>query len=144
MAARASARVQVSGTRVQVQPVPLIAVAVSPLGRVSTTVTAAVVGPWPTLETVSVYVAPVWPTEKFPVWLLLIAKSGVMFTLMVAVPVKPAEWVSVTVSVSREKSVIGRQKGLGIRTREMDCPGIAAQRKRRNTALDRQSAIKGQ
>jgi hypothetical protein len=52
-AASASLRVQVSEITEHVQPVPLIAVAVSPLGRVSVTVIVPVVGALPALVTVS-------------------------------------------------------------------------------------------
>ena len=41
---RMSLRVQASGASVQVQPVPLIAVAVKPAGRVSVTVTKVAAG----------------------------------------------------------------------------------------------------
>src|SRR6478735_4346290 len=49
LAARASARVQLTVASVQTQFVPVIAVAVKPAGSVSTTVTAPLVGAAPTL-----------------------------------------------------------------------------------------------
>src|ERR1051325_11663316 len=52
---------------VQVHPVPLIAVAVSPVGSVSTTLTAPEVDPAPEFVTVMVYVAPTCPCVKLPV-----------------------------------------------------------------------------
>jgi hypothetical protein len=45
--------VQVDVAKVQVQPVPLIAVAVNPTGSVSTAVTVPTLGPVPTLVTVT-------------------------------------------------------------------------------------------
>src|SRR2546429_402681 len=51
-AARASERVQVRVARVQLQPVPEIAVAVRPLGSVSDTVTVPLVAPDPEFDTV--------------------------------------------------------------------------------------------
>ena len=51
----------VSVARVHVQPVPAMAVAVRPAGRVSASVTAPGAEPAPMFETVIVYVAPTWP-----------------------------------------------------------------------------------
>ena len=70
---------QVSVARVQVQPVPLIAVGTGglvTLGSVSTTVTVPTVGPKPTLLTVIVHTAPVWPRVNVPVWVFVMARSG--------------------------------------------------------------------
>lgn len=75
-----SARVQVRFARTQLHPVPLIAVAVSPLGRTSTTVTVPLLARFPMLATVIVYVAPVSPWKKLPKigpWcVLLTMRSG--------------------------------------------------------------------
>ena len=60
-----------------IHPVPVIDTNVSPAGAVSTTVTMPVVGPAEALlETVTVYVAPVCPWRKFPVWVLLMLRTG--------------------------------------------------------------------
>ena len=61
----------------QFQFVPEIAVAVRPAGTVSVTVTVPLLDPVPPLLTEMVYVAPVCPWLKFPLWLLAMAKSGV-------------------------------------------------------------------
>ena len=66
----------------QDQPVPDMDVAVRPLGKVSVTVTVPVVEADPLLLTVIVYVAPVCPCVKLPVWVFVIARSG---TAIVAV-----------------------------------------------------------
>src|SRR3989304_4174537 len=71
-----SGRVQVSVASVQLQSVPLNAVAVSEAGSVSVTVTAPLVGPEPLLVTVMAYVAPVCPWVKLPVWVLVMVRSG--------------------------------------------------------------------
>ena len=76
-AASASERVQVSVASVQLQPVPSIAVAVRPLGSVSTTVTMPLDPPVPVLEARIVYCAPVCPWVKLPAWLF----ATVMFTI---------------------------------------------------------------
>jgi len=71
--------VQVSVARVQVHPVPLMAVGTGGFvtaGKVSTTVTVPTVGPKPTLLTVIVYCAPVWPRVNVPLWVLVMARSG--------------------------------------------------------------------
>ncbi len=52
----------------QFQPVPLIAVALRPVGRVSVTVTVPVEASGPLFLTESVYSAPIWPWRKSPVW----------------------------------------------------------------------------
>src|SRR5215470_3261908 len=74
---------QASGARVQLHPVPLMAVAVSPVGKVSVTVTAPLVGPVPTLLTLTAYVAPVCPCVKLPLCDFAIASFGVSAGLMV-------------------------------------------------------------
>src|ERR1051326_144643 len=74
---------QVSVPRVKLQPVPFIDVAVRPAGRVSVTVTVAVVGPRPLLLTMIEYAAPVCPWVKLPVWVLLTVRSGTNARLMV-------------------------------------------------------------
>src|SRR3989304_2004232 len=71
-----SGRVQVSVASVQLQSVPLNAVAVSEAGSVSITVTVSLVAPEPTLLTASVLVAPVCPWVKFPLCALLMVRSG--------------------------------------------------------------------
>jgi len=68
--------VQTSVAKVQVQPVPLIAVAVNPVGSVSVTVTVPVVEVDPLFVTVMVYCAPVCPCVKLPTWLFVIVRSG--------------------------------------------------------------------
>ena len=57
---------QVSVPSTQFQPVPLMAVAVSPAGKVSVTVTIPLVTSVPEFVTVMEYVAPVCPCEKLP------------------------------------------------------------------------------
>jgi hypothetical protein len=71
--------VQVSVARVQVHPVPVMAVGtggLTTLGSVSTTVTVPDVGPNPTLLIVITHCAPVWPRVKVPVCVLVMAVSG--------------------------------------------------------------------
>ena len=65
-AAKTSERVHCSGLSVQLHPVPLMAVAVKPVGSVSVTVTAPLVEALPLLVTVIVYCAPVCPCVKSP------------------------------------------------------------------------------
>src|SRR5437899_11684318 len=60
-----------------------MAVAVRLLGNVSVTVTVPLVGPVPELLAVMVYVAAVCPCVKFPVWVLLMVRSGVRAGLIV-------------------------------------------------------------
>lgn len=70
---------QVSVARVHVHPVPLMAVGTGgfcTLGKVSTTLTVPAVGPKPTLLTVIVHTAPVWPRVNVPLWVLVMARSG--------------------------------------------------------------------
>jgi hypothetical protein len=69
-------QVTVCPAELHVQPVPLAALNVRPVGSVSVTVTVPVVGDVPVLLTVIVY-APVAPMLKLPVWLLAIASVGV-------------------------------------------------------------------
>jgi hypothetical protein len=69
-------QVTVCPAELHVQPVPLAALNVRPVGSVSVTVTVPVVGDVPVLLTVIVY-APVAPIVKLPVWLLAIASVGV-------------------------------------------------------------------
>jgi len=59
-----------------VQPVPLAALNVNPVGSVSVTVIVPVVAAVPVLLAVTVYV-PVEPIVKLPVWLFAIARVGV-------------------------------------------------------------------
>lgn len=74
--ASTSLRVQLREARVQVQPVPLIAVAVSPLGNVSVTVTVPLVEPVPLFVTVKTNCAPVCACVKLPVCVLVIDRSA--------------------------------------------------------------------
>src|SRR5438132_739504 len=60
-----------------------MAVAVRPLGKVSVTVAVPLVGPVPELLAVMVYVAAICPCVKFPVWVLLMVRSGVRAGLIV-------------------------------------------------------------
>lgn len=62
----------------QSQPIPFIAVTVSPAGAVSLTVTVfpAVFGPVPPFVTVTEYVAPACPCEKLPLCVFAIVRSG--------------------------------------------------------------------
>src|SRR2546427_10076361 len=60
----------------QVQPVPLMAVAVKPVGSVSATVTVPLVEALPLLVTVMVYCAPVCPCLKLPTWVFVMVRSG--------------------------------------------------------------------
>src|ERR1043166_6208509 len=98
----ASARVHGSVASVQVQPVPLMAVGTGGLvtfGSVSVTVTVPTVGPKPTLLTVMVHCAPVWPRLNVPLWVLVIVGSGAS-TSMVAVAWLPEPaFAEVTVPV---------------------------------------------
>jgi hypothetical protein len=59
----------------QVQPVPVAALNVKPVGSASVTVTVPVVGDVPVLLTPIAYV-PVAPIVKLPVWLLAMASTG--------------------------------------------------------------------
>src|SRR6266567_4714861 len=75
-----SLRVQGPDGCVHVQPIPLIAVALRPVGNTSVTVTAPEVDPVPELPTVRIYVATVWPCVKLPLCVLLIVKLGAPVT----------------------------------------------------------------
>ena len=67
----------------QVHPVPTIDISVIPDGTVSVTVTVPLVGPAPAaFDTVTLYVTPVCPCMKFPVWLFRTLKTG-GFALMI-------------------------------------------------------------
>ena len=81
----------------QLQPEPLIEVAVSPDGRVSVTFTVPLVDWLPTFFTVMVYWAPVCPCVKLPECVLVMVRSGAeVTTLSVAEAVPPAPvWVEV-------------------------------------------------
>ena len=81
MAAKASLRVQFTvGVSEQVHPVPLSAVAVSPLGIVSVTVTVPLVDALPELPTTIVYM-PLPPTLKLLLWLFEIVRFGAPVTV---------------------------------------------------------------
>jgi hypothetical protein len=82
-------RWQRNGLRVQVQPLPLSCVAVSPEGNRSSTVTVPEVAVDPTFFTTMEYVAPVCPRVKLPLWLLVMSKSAVLPTVSVAEAVLP-------------------------------------------------------
>src|SRR5258708_19471916 len=75
-----SLRVQGPDGCVHVQPIPLIAVALRPVGNTSVTVTAPEVDPVPELPTVRIYVATVWPCVKLPLCVLLIVRLGAPVT----------------------------------------------------------------
>src|SRR5437867_6908055 len=60
----------------QVQPVPLMTVAVKRVGSVSATVTVPLVEALPLLVTVMVYCAPVCPCVKLPTWVFVMVRSG--------------------------------------------------------------------
>src|ERR1700753_4069764 len=71
-----------------------MAVAVDPAGKLSVTGTGAVVGAVPLFFAVIVYLAPVWPCVKFPVWLLVMVRSGTPPTVVGSVAVSLAVFVS--------------------------------------------------
>src|SRR5689334_536392 len=73
---------QVSAGRSHDQPVPAIAVAVSPAGSVSATLTDPVLVRLPLFVAVRVYTAPVWPRTKSPECVFESVMSG-PFTLTV-------------------------------------------------------------
>ena len=76
-AAMVAGEVQESVATTQVQPDPVMAVAVRPEGNVSIKVTAVPsVGALPAFDTAMLYVAPAWPWVKLPVWLLVTVRSG--------------------------------------------------------------------
>ena len=106
-APKASLLVQVKVAKVQLQFVPEIAVAVSPVGRVSVIVTVPVVEAVPLFLTVIVYVAPVCPWLKLPVCVLVTVRSGAVGTttvvgslavLLVVLVSPPPETVAVLVT----------------------------------------------
>src|SRR5579859_5088589 len=69
------------------------------LGRVSTTVTVPTVGPKPTLLTVIVHTAPVWPRVKVPLWVLVIVGSGASTSIDAVVWLPEPALLEVTVPV---------------------------------------------
>ena len=71
----------------QDHPVPAIAVAVSPEGNVSVTVTVPDVAPLPLLFTVIVYVAPACPCVKFPVCDFVMLRSASCVTVVASLAV---------------------------------------------------------
>lgn len=79
---------QESVPTLQLQPVPESAVTVSPTGGTSIRLTAPNVRPGPALATVTVYVAPVCPWKKLPLWLFAMVKSEAS-TVIEAVAVLP-------------------------------------------------------
>jgi hypothetical protein len=95
-------QVTVCPAELHVQPVPLAALNVRPVGSVSITETVPVVGDVPVLLTMIVY-APVAPIVKLPVWLLAIARVGVTTVVgsvavgefVAAPPLAAAEFVTV-------------------------------------------------
>jgi hypothetical protein len=94
--------VQVSVASVQVQPVPLSAVGTggfTTAGKVSTTVTVPTVGPKPTLVTVIVHTAPVWPRVNVPLWVLVIARSGALTSIVAVAWLPEPALLEVTVPV---------------------------------------------
>jgi hypothetical protein len=94
--------VQVSVARVQVQPVPLSAVGTggfTTAGKVSTTVTVPTVGPKPTLLTVIVHTAPVWPRVNVPLWVFVMAKSGALTSIVAVAWLPEPALVELTVPV---------------------------------------------
>jgi hypothetical protein len=83
----------------------VIAVAVSPTGTTSLTVTVPEVAVAPALRTVIVNVAPTWPWKKLPVCVFVIATSGPPITmtesfdvLLAALTSPPPETVAVLIS----------------------------------------------
>jgi hypothetical protein len=94
--------VQVSVASVQVQPVPLSAVGTggfTTAGKVSITVTVPVVGPKPTLLTVIVQTAPVWPRVNVPLWVLVMARSGALTSIVAVAWLPEPALLEVTVPV---------------------------------------------
>src|SRR2546423_1239390 len=77
LAARTAERVQVRVLTAQLQPVPLKSVTVRPVGGFSVTVTVEPsVAPSPAFVTDKVYVSPLSPWRKVPLWLLVISRAG--------------------------------------------------------------------
>jgi hypothetical protein len=94
--------VQVSVASVQVQPVPLKAVGTggfTTAGKVSTTVTVPTVGPKPTLLTVIVQTAPVWPRVNVPLCVLVMARSGASMSIVAVAWLPDPPSLEVTVPV---------------------------------------------
>jgi hypothetical protein len=97
------------GNVVQVHPVPAIAVIVSPVGGVSTTVTVPTVVPAPAaFDTVTVYCAPASPCVNVPLGVFVMLSEGTRMAVgagPVAVPVKfppvaCTEFVSIAFAVN--------------------------------------------
>ena len=62
---------------VHAHPLPAMLPNVNPVGSVSVTVTVPEVAAAPALfETVTVYVAPIWPCVKFPVCVFVMPRAG--------------------------------------------------------------------
>jgi len=96
--------VHVRVASVQVQPVPLRAVGtilcgLPMTGRLSTTVTVPTVGPNPTLLTVMMYCAPVWPRWNVPVWVLVMARSGALTSIVAVAWLPEPALVELTIPV---------------------------------------------
>lgn len=92
---------QVSVFKVQLHPVPMMAVAVKPAGKASVTVTVPTVAPPPTLLVVNVNVAAVSPGEKVQVCVFAIVRSGRAITRTEAVAVLPVSpFVELTAPVT--------------------------------------------
>jgi hypothetical protein len=94
--------VQVRVASVQVQPAPLRAVGTGGFvtaGKVSTTVTVPTVGPKPTLLTVIVHTAPVWPRVNVPLWVLVMARSGASTSIVAVAWLPEPALLEVTVPV---------------------------------------------
>ena len=93
---------QVKVASTQVHPVPLSAVGTGgfcTLGRVSTTLTVPTVGPKPTLLTVIVHTAPVWPRVNVPLWVFVMAKSGALTSIVAVAWLPEPALVELTVPV---------------------------------------------
>ena len=75
-AAKGSVRAQTNVLRVQVQPTPLIAVAVKPAGRASAAETEPEVAMPPAFPTDIRYIAPLWPRLNAPLCVFEIVRSG--------------------------------------------------------------------
>src|SRR6478735_6261211 len=68
-------------------------------GSVSTTLTVPRVGPKPTLLTVIVHTAPVWPRVNVPLWVLVIARSGALTSIVAVAWLPEPALLEVTVPV---------------------------------------------
>ncbi len=82
-----------SGDSVQVQPAPVMAVAVRSTGSASLSVTVPTVGPVPLLVTVSEYVAPIWPGLKGLACVFAIVRSGTSGGGVVGIAVFMSTWI---------------------------------------------------